>query len=257
MREPPRSEGRHRERGRARSLLPRHRIALITPCRGFRSKNGNLGTGGEQTCGNQPGPGSITVAEMTHRRQRRLVFIAGLIGDYPALGALLWWAFSRHRVNRARDMRPKKPSRRFTEGDVVGNHYRVLRLIAAGGMAEVYEVIDQRTGLRWALKTPNDRYANNRRVVARMVREAKSLSMINDPSLVRVFDAGEHDGHFFMVMEYIDGCPLKTLAEERALPLGVVLSLIRQVCLAVHVLHQLRARAPRHQARQHHDPRER
>ena len=72
-----------------------------------------------------------------------------------------------------------------------------------------------------------------------MVREAKSLSMINDPSLVRVFDAGEHDGHFFMVMEYIDGCPLKTLAEERALPLGVVLSLIRQVCLAVHVLHQL------------------
>ncbi len=44
----------------------------------------------------QPGPGSITVAEMTHRRQRRLVFIAGLIGTTLLLGALLWWAFSRY-----------------------------------------------------------------------------------------------------------------------------------------------------------------
>jgi len=134
----------------------------------------------------------------------------------------------------------KVARQRFSAGDLVGGRYRVVRVIATGGMAEVYEVIDEQAGGRWALKTPNATYAHSRRIVARMVREAQALAKMDDPNLVKVHDAGEHEGQFFMVMAYLDGVTLSALAKDRPLPLGVILSLVRQVALALHILHVFR-----------------
>ena len=119
------------------------------------------------------------------------------------------------------------------------DRYGIQRMIATGGMGEVYEVIDAQTGKRRALKTANARYANDKNIIERMVREAHTLAKIESEYLVKVYDAGEDDGQFFMVMELIEGVTLKQLAAERALPLGVTLSVGGKIALGLHVVHRL------------------
>ncbi len=126
----------------------------------------------------------------------------------------------------------------YRSSDVIVGRYGVLRVIASGGMAEVYEAIDQRNGELRAVKTPNLRYADNEAIVRRMVREAQALATLNDPNLVKVYDAGvDETGQFFMVMELVDGLTLRDFSRGRDIPLGVVLSLVRQLARGVSVVH--------------------
>lgn len=135
------------------------------------------------------------------------------------------WATKAHNMYRA--------------GETIAGRYGVLRVIAAGGMAEVYEVIDKTNGELRALKTPISRYAGDTKIVERMVREAKALSKLDDENLVKVYDAGADEGQFFMVMALLDGPSLKHLSEGRRLPLGAALSLTRQLATGLSVLHAL------------------
>lgn len=135
------------------------------------------------------------------------------------------WATKAHNMYRA--------------GETIAGRYGVLRVIASGGMAEVYEVVDKTNGELRALKTPIGRYAGDTKIVERMVREAKALAKLDDENLVKVYDAGADEGQFFMVMALLDGPSLKHLSEGRKLPLGAALSLTRQLATGLSVLHAL------------------
>ncbi len=133
-----------------------------------------------------------------------------------------------------------KPHHVFHPGDVVDDRYHVMKLVAAGGMAEVYEVYDIDTNERLALKTLNVKYADRPRIVTRLVREARALGELRNPGLVRVVAAGTSEERFYLVMELLDGFTLEQLMHARPTPVGFGLSMLTQIAQAVHVLHGAR-----------------
>ncbi|NUO51699.1 MAG: serine/threonine protein kinase, partial [Polyangiaceae bacterium] len=127
----------------------------------------------------------------------------------------------------------------YKPGQIVVGRYRVMRVIAAGGQAEVYEVVDSECMEYRALKTPDMRNCESPAMVERMVREFKAFSNVQHRGLVRMYDAGvDQDDQFYIVMELIDGPTLRDLINRhRRFPTGVALSLMNQIARAVHVLH--------------------
>lgn len=81
--------------------------------------------------------------------------------------------------------------------------FQVIRPIAAGGMAEVYEVEDPVTGERYALKL----LVQVEPALRRFDREYEAMTRLNHPGIVRVLHYGNHQGHPWMTMELVRGTP--------------------------------------------------
>jgi len=110
---------------------------------------------------------------------------------------------------------------------VVDTRYRILNRIGSGGMADVYLAEDTHLGRQVALKVLHRRFAQDQEFVERFRREAKSVAGLSHPNVVGVFDRGDHEGTYYIAMEYLAGRPLKEIVEaeaplsqERAIDLG-------------------------------------
>ena len=84
-------------------------------------------------------------------------------------------------------------------------HYRVGRLIGAGGMGEVYEAEDLQLERRVALKVLPAAVSADRERLARFTREARALAALNHPGIVTVYSVDEADGEHFITMELVEG----------------------------------------------------
>ncbi len=111
---------------------------------------------------------------------------------------------------------------------VVDGRYKVLRRLGSGGMADVYCAEDTHLGRRVAIKVLHRRFAQDQEFVERFRREAKSAAGLNHPNVVGVFDRGEHEGTYYIAMEFLEGRTLKDivaaeapLAQERVIDLGL------------------------------------
>jgi serine/threonine-protein kinase len=93
------------------------------------------------------------------------------------------------------------------EGALVANRYRVVRVVGAGGMGTVYEVQRATDGERLALKLMSGH--TNTTAMARFAREAQLISQLDHPNIVRIVDVDvTSEGHFFLVVEFVDGLSL-------------------------------------------------
>src|SRR5580658_1662808 len=102
---------------------------------------------------------------------------------------------------------------------VFSNRYELTHSIARGGMAEVYKAQDRLLDRPVALKILFPELSVDRAFVERFRREAQAAANLSHPNIVPVFDWGEDDGTYFIVMEFIDGRPLSAvLREVGALP---------------------------------------
>ena len=111
---------------------------------------------------------------------------------------------------------------------LVDGRYRVLRRIGSGGMADVYCAEDSHLGRQVAIKILHRRFAQDQEFVERFRREAKSAAGLAHPNVVGVFDRGEHEGTYYIAMEFLEGQTLKDivtseapLAQERVIELGL------------------------------------
>jgi len=103
----------------------------------------------------------------------------------------------------------------FQPEQVLSGRYRVLRKIGGGGMADVYLCEDLTLGRRVALKVMLSRFIDDPNFVERFRREAKAAAGLNHANLVSIYDWGEVDGTYFIVMEYVEGETLKDLVRRR------------------------------------------
>lgn len=116
-------------------------------------------------------------------------------------------------------------------GELIGEKYRVERLLGLGGMGAVYEATHRVTGKRFALKLLLPELTTRDDVVKRFIREAQVAGRFQHPNVVEVYDIGEHGKSFFMVMELLLGESLALLLErEERLPVDVSCKLMVQ-CL--------------------------
>jgi eukaryotic-like serine/threonine-protein kinase len=123
--------------------------------------------------------------------------------------------------------------------EVFDGRYLVLRKLGTGGMATVYLAEDQELGRRVAIKTLDDRHAQDEQFVERFRREAKSAAVLSHPNIVAVYDRGQSDGTYYIAMEYLEGKTLKELLVSRgATPVRVAVDYTRQILAALEYAHR-------------------
>jgi serine/threonine-protein kinase len=99
-------------------------------------------------------------------------------------------------------------------GARVDGRYRLARLIARGGMADVYEAQDERLDRTVAVKIITNAAVAGFDVKA-FANEAKTIARLSHPNVVAVFDQGVHQGLPYVVMEYVPGTTLRDLLNRR------------------------------------------
>src|SRR3954454_1803973 len=97
---------------------------------------------------------------------------------------------------------------------VFNGRYEVVRHVARGGMAEVYLAHDLFLDRPVALKVLFPELSVDRSFVERFRREAQAAANLSHPNIVSVYDWGEEDGTYFIVMEYVDGRTLSTMLRQ-------------------------------------------
>jgi serine/threonine-protein kinase len=123
-------------------------------------------------------------------------------------------------------------------GALVGGIYRLVRLMGAGGMGEVWEAQHERTKGRVALKVLLAEMGKHEEVLRRFQREVEITSGINHPNIVRVSDADSlPDGRPYLVMEFLEGSDLQKVAGGSAMPLAQVVEIIEQTAMGLHAAH--------------------
>src|SRR5579863_4750164 len=105
-----------------------------------------------------------------------------------------------------------------TDPRIYSNRYEVTHLIARGGMAMVYRAHDLLLNRYVALKILYAELSVDPSFVERFRREAQAAANLSHPNIVPIFDWGEEDGTYFIVMELIEGTSLaELLANGRTL----------------------------------------
>lgn len=125
-------------------------------------------------------------------------------------------------------------------GRVFNNRYKISDRIGIGGMAEVYRAQDSVLGRVVAVKVMLPQYAADPAFTQRFRQEAAAAANLQSPYIVNVYDWGQDQGIYYIVMEYVRGSDLKTAIKERgAINQRKVAEIGSQVCQALVVAHNL------------------
>ena len=127
----------------------------------------------------------------------------------------------------------------ITKGQKINDRYEIIRSIGEGGMANVYLARDIILNRLVAVKILRGDLAEDEKFVRRFQREAIAASSLNHPNIVELYDVGEDNGKYFIVMEYVEGKTLKSLIKKRgALTLPEVVDIMLQLTSAIAKAHE-------------------
>lgn len=124
------------------------------------------------------------------------------------------------------------------KGQKINDRYQIIKTIGEGGMANVYLAYDTILDRDVAVKVLRGDLATDEKFVRRFQREALSASSLTHPNIVEVYDVGEDNGSYYIVMEYIEGKHLKQLLKKRGnLTLTEVVDIMLQVTDGMSAAH--------------------
>ncbi|NLL02210.1 MAG: Stk1 family PASTA domain-containing Ser/Thr kinase [Mollicutes bacterium] len=118
----------------------------------------------------------------------------------------------------------------ITKGQKINDRYQIMKTIGEGGMANVYLAYDVILERDVAVKVLRGDLSTDEKFVRRFQREALSASSLSHPNIVEVYDVGEDNGLYYIVMEYIEGKHLKQLLRRRgSLTVKEVIDIMLQI----------------------------
>lgn len=124
------------------------------------------------------------------------------------------------------------------KGQKINDRYQIIKSIGEGGMANVYLAYDTILDRDVAVKVLRGDLSNDEKFVRRFQREALSASSLSHPNIVEVYDVGDDNGQYFIVMEYIEGKNLKDLLKKRGkLTVSEVVDIMSQIADGLSVAH--------------------
>ena len=126
----------------------------------------------------------------------------------------------------------------INRGDLIDNRYEIIKSIGEGGMANVYLAFDTILERQVAVKILRGDLSDDEKFIRRFQREANSASSLRHPNIVEMYDVGEDDGKYFIVMEYVDGKTLKGLIKKRGpLNLSEAIDIMLQLTSGIACAH--------------------
>jgi len=124
------------------------------------------------------------------------------------------------------------------KGQKISDRYQIIKSIGEGGMANVYLAYDTILDRNVAVKVLRGDLATDPKFVRRFQREALSASSLSNPNIVEVYDVGEDNGEYYIVMEYIEGKHLKNLIKKRGkLSVSEAVDIVMQITDGLSVAH--------------------
>ena len=100
-------------------------------------------------------------------------------------------------------------------GTNLGNRYEIIGKIGSGGMSDVYKARDAKLNRFVAIKILKQEFSVDQGFVSKFRMEAQSAACLSHPNIVNIFDVGEENGVYYIVMELIEGITLKKYIERR------------------------------------------
>lgn len=135
------------------------------------------------------------------------------------------------------DIFENKESPTLPEGHVI-SHYRILSLLAAGGMGQVYLAEDTKLGRKVALKLLPKEFTKDPDRIQRFELEARAASALNHPNILTIHEIGRLKGNYFIATELILGETLRSRMQNGKMPLAEALDVAAQIAGALDVSHR-------------------
>ncbi|MDT0159443.1 MULTISPECIES: Stk1 family PASTA domain-containing Ser/Thr kinase [Bacillus] len=124
-------------------------------------------------------------------------------------------------------------------GKRISGRYKILDMIGGGGMANVYLAHDMILDRDVAVKILRLDFAENDEFIRRFHREAQSATSLAHPNIVSIYDVGEEDSIYYIVMEYVEGQTLKQYIQQHSpVPVDTALDIMKQLLSAISHAHQ-------------------
>ena len=121
-------------------------------------------------------------------------------------------------------------------GQIIGA-YEIVEELGAGGVGVVYRARHGMLGRDVALKVLHRYWTSDPEFLVRFQDEGRLTALLEHPNILRVYDAGEHEGAYYLAMAYIDGQTLEELMREDEFPESLALDISRQICEALAYAH--------------------
>ncbi len=123
-------------------------------------------------------------------------------------------------------------------GMIVGDRYEILEKAGVGGMAEVFKGKDHKLNRLVAVKVLKEEYRENGSFVKKFKEEAQAAAGLAHPNIVNVYDVGDENGIYYIVMELVEGITLKNYIERKGqLTIKEATSIAIQVSAGLEVAH--------------------
>lgn len=126
------------------------------------------------------------------------------------------------------------------EGKLLGQRYEMLQRLGGGGMAVVYLAQDRLLERRVAVKVLDDELSQDADFIRRFEREAQAAASLSHSHIVAIYDVGQEEDVYYIVMEYMEGGSLmERIAEQGALAVRKAVDIAIQICDGLeHAHHQ-------------------
>ncbi len=123
-------------------------------------------------------------------------------------------------------------------GMIIGERYEILERIGTGGMSDVYKAKDHKLNRFVAVKVLKQEFSENANFVSKFRIEAQAAAGLMHPNIVNVYDVGEENGIYYIVMELVEGITLKKYIEKKArLSVKEAVSIAIQVSMGIEAAH--------------------
>jgi serine/threonine-protein kinase len=124
--------------------------------------------------------------------------------------------------------------------ELIGNRYEMQDAIGRGGMATIFRAVDLRMGRVVAVKVLREVYSSDPKFVTRFQREARAASALQHPNIVQVFDYGQSEESYYIVMEFVEGTDLRRyLKRHGVLQVDRAVAIAHDVALGLGAAHRL------------------
>lgn len=124
-------------------------------------------------------------------------------------------------------------------GKRINDRYQILETIGSGGMASVYKAYDVILNRNVAVKVLRPQFSDDDEFIRRFRREAQAATSLSHPNVVSIYDVGEEDDLYYIVMEYVEGPTLKQLIGQKGtISLTETVNIMKQISSAIAHAHE-------------------